>query len=71
MSSEDAQQKPETAAAPAYKTWVCAVCGFVYNERDGAPEEGLAAGTRWADVPDDWICPDCGAVKSDFQMIEI
>lgn len=54
-----------------YKIWVCEVCGFEYNEAEGWPDEGLAAGTRWADVPDDWECPDCGAQKSDFQMTEV
>jgi rubredoxin len=51
-----------------YKTWVCAVCGYVYSEADGDEEHGLAPGTRWADVPDDWTCPECGAEKSDFEM---
>jgi len=51
-----------------YQTWVCAVCGYVYSEADGDPEHGLAPGTRWADVPDDWTCPECGAGKSDFDM---
>jgi rubredoxin len=51
-----------------YKTWVCVVCGYVYSEADGDEEHGLAPGTRWADVPDDWTCPECGAEKSDFEM---
>lgn len=43
----------------------------MYEEEFGDPAEGLAAGTRWADVPDDWICPSCGTPKSDFDMIEL
>jgi len=54
-----------------FKTWLCVICGLIYNEADGWPDDGIAPGTRWADVPDDWICPDCGAEKNDFQMVEI
>lgn len=53
------------------KKWVCSVCGLVYDEAAGWPEEGIASGTRWIDVPLDWSCPDCGAVKNDFDMVEI
>ena len=45
----------------------CTVCGFVYDEAKGIPEAGIAPGTRWEDLPDDWICPLCGASKSEFQ----
>ena len=54
-----------------YKSWLCEVCGYVYNEAEGDEEHGLAPGTRWQDVPEDWECPDCGAGKSDFVMTEI
>jgi rubredoxin len=53
------------------KTYVCIVCGFVYDEALGRPEEGIAAGTLWADVPDSWSCPDCGAGKGDFEVVAI
>ncbi|MES2579723.1 MAG: rubredoxin [Pseudomonadota bacterium] len=52
------------------KTWMCLVCGFIYEEEKGWPEEGIAPGTRWEDVPTDWLCPECGASKAEFQMIE-
>lgn len=52
------------------KTWRCIVCDFVYEQVKGMPEEGIEPGTAWEDVPDDWTCPDCGAPKSDFIMIE-
>jgi len=55
----------------SYKNWMCIICGWVYEEENGAPEEGLAPGTRWEDVPEDWVCPDCGAGKEDFELIEI
>ena len=44
---------------------------IIYDEADGLPEEGIAPGTRWADVPDDWTCPDCGVGKDDFEMVEL
>lgn len=72
MSSENVQQKSKSLVeARPYKAWLCELCGLIYNERDGWPDEGIPAGTRWEDVPDDWVCPDCGAGKSDFQMTEI
>lgn len=53
------------------KKWQCLFCSFEYDEALGLPDHGIAPGTAWADVPDDWSCPDCGAVKADFQMIEV
>jgi rubredoxin len=50
---------------------MCVICGFVYEEEKGFPDGGIAAGTRWEDVPVTWTCPDCGAGKDDFEMIEI
>jgi len=55
----------------SYKVWMCIICGWVYEEEKGAPEEGLAPGTRWEDVPDYWVCPDCGAGKEDFEMTQL
>ncbi|MDL0432959.1 FAD-dependent oxidoreductase [Marinobacter sp. TBZ242] len=53
------------------KTWLCVVCGLIYDEAKGWPKDGIAPGTRWEDVPDDWLCPDCGVGKADFEMLEI
>ncbi len=53
------------------KTYLCIVCGFVYDESTGRPEDGIAAGTRWADVSESWACPDCGVAKADFEVVEI
>lgn len=53
------------------KTWQCILCAFVYDEAAGLPEEGIAPGTRWADVPETFGCPDCSAKKADFEMIEL
>ena len=43
--------------------WECIVCGLIYDEKDGWPDDGIPPGTKWADVPDDWSCPDCGVGK--------
>ena len=53
------------------KVWICIVCGLIYDEAKGWPEEGIPAGTAWAEVPEDWLCPDCGVRKGDFEMREI
>ena len=47
---------------------VCVVCGFFYDEAAGRAEDGIAPGTRCADVPDSWRCPECGVGKADFVM---
>ena len=47
------------------------MCSFIYHEAEGWPEDGIPAGTKWEDIPDDWECPDCGAMKEDFDMVEI
>lgn len=54
-----------------YKMYVCLICGWVYEEANGAPEDGIAAGTKWADVPMNWMCPECDARKDDFEMMEL
>jgi rubredoxin len=53
------------------KTWMCLICGWIYDEAAGDPEHGLAAGTAWADIPMNWTCPECGARKEDFEMVQI
>lgn len=52
------------------KTWMCRQCGWTYDETRGDPAAGIAPGTSWEDVPDDWACPDCGSQKADFDMVE-
>jgi len=53
------------------KKYMCLICGFIYDEAEGRPEDGIAPGTHWDDVPPNWTCPDCGARKDDFEMVEI
>lgn len=55
----------------AMKRWQCVICGFVYDEAQGLPSEGIPAGTPWADVPEDWLCPECSMGKADFEMEEV
>jgi len=53
-----------------FKQYECVICGFIYNEAEGLPGDGIPAGTKWADIPEDWECPDCGISKMDFDLLE-
>jgi rubredoxin len=53
------------------KKYMCLICGFIYDEALGRPEEGIPPGTKWADIPLSWRCPDCGSGKEDFEMVEV
>ncbi len=48
--------------------YVCVICGYVYDPAQGDPDNGVAPGTKWEDLPDDYECPVCGAGKEDFEM---
>ena len=50
--------------------WECLVCGYVYDPEKGDPDSGVAPGTSFEALPDDWVCPDCGAGKEMFEKIE-
>ncbi len=50
--------------------WECLICDWHYDPETGAPSQGIAAGTGFDDLPSDWTCPDCGASKDDFVMVE-
>ena len=52
------------------KKYVCDVCGYVYDPVVGDPDSGIAAGTAFEDIPDDWVCPTCGVTKEDFSVVE-
>ena len=47
--------------------YVCSVCGFIYDETEGYPDGGIDAGTKWEDVPEDFVCPLCGVGKDQFE----
>lgn len=51
------------------RRFLCDVCGYIYDERLGDPDGGIAPGTRMEDIPDDWVCPECGATKTAFILI--
>ncbi|MDQ3259972.1 MAG: rubredoxin [Burkholderiales bacterium] len=53
------------------KKYMCLICGWIYDEAEGVPEDGIEPGTPWEKVPLNWVCPECGARKEDFEMIEI
>ncbi|MGB5988089.1 MAG: rubredoxin [Desulfobacterales bacterium] len=50
--------------------YVCVICGYVYDPEQGDPDNNVAPGTAFADLPDDWECPICGAGKEDFEKEE-
>lgn len=51
------------------KKYECTVCGFVYDEAIGNPDNGIAPGTKWEDLPEEYTCPLCGVGKEDFQEV--
>lgn len=55
---------------PDYKQYICSACGFVYDEEVGDPDSGLEPGTLFEDIPDDWVCPECGVDKSYFDLLD-
>lgn len=59
-----------STSATGYRKWQCVLCGFLYDEALGLPDDGIPAGTHWAEVPASWVCADCGATKGEFQMVE-
>jgi len=52
------------------KNYRCVVCGYVYDPQQGDPDNGVAPGTAFEDLPDGWVCPICGAAKQDFEPID-
>jgi len=52
------------------KKYVCKVCGYVYNPEEGDPVGGIAPNTPFEKLPDTWVCPVCGAAKSEFEELE-
>ncbi len=50
--------------------WECLVCGYIYDPEEGDPEGGIEEGTSFEDLPDDWVCPECGAGKDQFEKLD-
>ena len=57
--------------AESWQQFICRACGLIYDEQLGDPDSGIAPGTRFVDIPDDWVCPLCGVVKADFEPYEV
>jgi len=62
-----AKHKQEESGLDKYE---CTICGYVYDPAEGDPEGGISPGTRFEDIPDDWVCPTCGASKDQFEKVQ-
>ncbi|MFQ6083340.1 MAG: rubredoxin [Candidatus Aminicenantia bacterium] len=51
------------------KKWECTICEYVYDPEKGDPENGINPGTPFEQLPDDWVCPECGAYKDQFEEL--
>ncbi len=52
------------------KKYICPVCDYIYDPAVGDPDSGIAPGTAFEDIPEDWVCPDCGVRKSEFEELK-
>jgi rubredoxin/flavin reductase (DIM6/NTAB) family NADH-FMN oxidoreductase RutF len=67
------KKKPEQTSeqgAKSMKKYKCLMCGYIYDPKTGDPDNGVEPGTAFEDLPDDWVCPDCGVGKEEFEPIE-
>jgi rubredoxin len=71
VASENKRIGLKIVAGPAATPSVWLTASTPSTALAGRPDEGIAAGTRWAEIPDDWACPDCGVAKGDFEMVEL
>jgi len=62
--------KEEREAVPKMAKYRCTVCGYIYDPELGDPDSGIKPGTLFEEIPDDWVCPICGAAKSEFERME-
>jgi rubredoxin len=53
-----------------FKKYQCTVCDHIYDEAMGDPDSGIEPGTFWVDIPEEWACPECGATKEDFKLMQ-
>jgi len=60
----------ETFEGDIMKKYVCDPCGYVYDPAVGDSDSGIAPGTKFEDIPDDWVCPLCGASKDQFSPVQ-
>ena len=52
------------------KKYICKLCGYIYDPEVGDPDQGVAPGTAFEDLPDTWVCPECGMGKDEFEPVE-
>ena len=64
------KQETEKKEEATMKKYVCLVCGYIYDPEKGDPDAGIKPGTAFADLPEDWVCPECGAGKDQFEVEE-
>jgi rubredoxin len=50
--------------------WRCTICDYIYDPESGDPDNGVEPGTAWENLPDDWVCPDCGVEKDMFEPVD-
>jgi rubredoxin len=62
-------EKTSDTEANAMASYKCNICGYVYDPAEGDPDAGIAAGTAFKDLPDSWVCPMCGAPKTEFEKV--
>ncbi|WXG46794.1 MAG: flavin reductase [Candidatus Atabeyarchaeum deiterrae] len=71
MSKKAPAAKPAKAAAqPKMSKYKCSVCGYIYDPAQGDPDSGVKPGTPFENLPDDWVCPVCGAAKTEFEKLD-
>ena len=70
MCIRDSSYIEEKKEAPKKAKYRCTVCGYIYDPEAGDPDGGIAPGTPFDEIPDDWVCPVCGAAKSEFEKEE-
>jgi rubredoxin len=71
MLTESLFLQPDETVTMALKKYKCQVCGYLYDPEQGDPDGGIAPGTLFEDIPEDWTCPVCGALKADFEVVDI
>ncbi len=69
FQKEVAKPEQSEAEVKGARQWRCTVCGYIYDPAQGDPDGGIAPGTSFEDIPDSWVCPVCGAAKSDFEPV--
>jgi rubredoxin len=59
-----------TSRRPSVEKYICTVCDYIYDPELGDPEAGIEPGTSFDDLPDDWVCPECGVDRDEFELLE-